>query len=81
MLEEVQKSLEKQIIQLFVASSSYSTSENRKAMTKQMLQQKKQAIKQENTAYFSQLSSSAKGKWVESAKKATENVTKKFSWL
>lgn len=81
MLEELQKSLEKQLIRNFVASQSQATTQNRKKMTQQTLQQIKKTINGATTTYSTNLSKAAQGKWVTAAKQATEKVTKKLDWL
>lgn len=81
MLEDLQKNLEKQIIRLFVASASHTTSELRKEMTQKTLQQAKQTIEQNTTQYTKQLGETAKGKWVDSAKQTTQRTSNRLDWL
>lgn len=81
MFEELQKTLEKQLVRLVVAAPSHATSQNRKNLTKQTLQQKKQTLKQLTTSYSSHLSHVSKGTWVKTAIQVIERTTNRFEWL
>ncbi|EOS7999985.1 hypothetical protein DW624_RS05405 [Enterococcus hirae] len=81
MFEELQKTLEKQLIRLIVATPSHVTSQNRKNLTKQTLQQKKQTLKQLTTSYASHLSHVSKGTWVKTAIQVIERTANQFEWL
>lgn len=85
MLEELQKNLldarknlEKGLIQNFVASQSHATSENRKQMMARMEAEKVAGIKRNGSNYTKNLSTSAKGKWVDKAKQAFKETTEQL---
>ena len=81
MFEELQKTLEKQLIRLIVATPSHVTSQNRKNLTKQTLHQKKQTLKQLTTSYANHLSHVSKGTWVKTAIQVIERTANQFEGL
>ncbi|MBF2357929.1 hypothetical protein IA811_09445 [Listeria welshimeri] len=74
-LVEQQKNLEKQLIRSLVASSSYATSQNRKKLTRDNKKRSLAELKSISTSYKSSFFSSAKGQWVNQAKKSIQKVT------
>lgn len=78
-LVEQRKNLEKQLIRTLVASPSYTTTQNRKALTKETKKRSIETLKSVSTSYKSGFSSSAKGQWVDAAKKAVSTVTNEFN--
>ncbi|HAB0008039.1 TPA_asm: hypothetical protein GIN74_01135 [Listeria monocytogenes] len=77
-LLERRKNLERNLIHMFVASHSHTTSETRKRMLKMMKKEKLANIKSNCTTYIAGLSTTAKGKWVTQGKKKFEEITSKF---
>ncbi|MDT2012598.1 hypothetical protein [Carnobacterium divergens] len=75
MLNELRKKLEKQIIRLCVASPSHATSQNRKSMTRETKKRSYETLKKESTSYKESFSSSAKGQWVDEAKKTVQTLS------
>lgn len=79
MLDDLRKKLEKQIIRLCVASPSHATFQNRKSMTRETKKRSLETLKKENTSYKESFSSSAKGQWVDAAKKSVQIVTDRLN--
>lgn len=77
-LLEIRKNLEKSLIQNFIASHSYATSENRKQMLKMMKKERIEAIKSTCERYVEELSIAAKGKWVTQAKQLFKETTSRL---
>ncbi|EAF6003310.1 hypothetical protein APE84_08700 [Listeria monocytogenes] len=77
-LLESRKSLEINLIWMFVARQTYTASENRKQMLKMMKQDKIADIKSNCTSYIDGLSTTAKGKWVTKAKVSFKENANKF---
>lgn len=75
MLDGLRKKLEKQIIRLCVASPSHAISQNRKSMMRENQKRSLETLKKESTSYKESFSSSAKGQWVDSAKKSVQIVS------
>lgn len=77
-LLESRKNLERNLIRMFVASQSHTTSENRKKMLKMMKKDKLEDIKSNCTSYVNGISTTAKGKWVAQAKESFKEITNKL---
>lgn len=69
------KNLEKQMIRHWVAPQVYSSSEDRKLVTRQTEKRYVKRAKNKNQAFIKQLSSSAKGNWVNIAKVTLQEST------
>lgn len=80
-LADIQKELEKKLIQAFVAGQSNATSENRKQMIKQMEKGKMEALKSMSSSYLSSFKTSAKGQWVKQAEETFKQTTEQFDSL
>ncbi|EAD2763030.1 hypothetical protein D3269_13780 [Listeria monocytogenes] len=78
-LLESRKSLEINLIWMFVARQTYTASENRKQMLKMMKQDKIEDIKSNCTSYIDGLSTTAKGKWITKAKASFKENANKFN--
>lgn len=77
-LLESRKNLERNLIWMFVASQSHTTSENRKRMLKMMKRDKIADIKSNCSSYIDGLSTTAKGKWVTKAKESFKESAQKL---
>ncbi|WP_270994759.1 hypothetical protein [Listeria seeligeri] len=77
-LLESRKNLERNLIRMFVASQSHTTSENRKKMLKMMKKDKLEDIKSNCKSYVNGISTTAKGKWVTQAKESFKEITNKL---
>lgn len=77
-LLESRRNLEKNLIGMFVASQTHATSENRKRMLKMIKRDKIADIKSNCQAYIDGISTTAKGKWVNQAKKSFKENANKF---
>lgn len=80
-LLDIRKNLEKSLIRTFVASQTYATSENRKRMLEQIKETKCEELKSNSSSYLSSFSTSAKGEWVNKAKKAFQESSKQFEQM
>lgn len=78
-LLEICKNLEKSLIQNFIVSHSYATSENRKQMLKMMKKERIEAIKSTRERYVEEFSIAAKGKWVTQAKQLFKETTSRLA--
>lgn len=77
-LADIRKELEKMLIQTFVASQSYATSENRKQMVEQTTKGKIESLSSTSSNYLSSFKASAKGQWVKQAEQAFKQTTEQF---
>lgn len=80
-LLNIEKNYQKTIIRLWTASRSYSTSEDRKLVLKTIKQTTIDELKVQSTTFSDTFSTSAKGEWVDKAKKVMEETTKEFDEL
>ncbi|EKJ3581642.1 TPA: hypothetical protein ACN1ND_000293 [Enterococcus faecalis] len=77
-LKEIEKNRRKLMIQLY-GSHKYATASTRKALMKEQNKQLKEEIKSLDQQFSTKLSSAAKGKWVDSAKKEVQQISNKFN--
>lgn len=80
-LLSIERQYQKTIIRTWIAGQSYSTSENRKLMHKKMKEAAVEELKGQTTTFTESFGASAKGKWVDKAKKVMVESVKNFDKL